>query len=151
MPFGILSTPSLFLFIICGLPTTAIIASNANTPNTMDALACVGAMLASALAAADACRKDKSFPNMLSVVLSSAFVGSVGPGAAGYYFIPDKMLILTWHAWAAAGLIFGLGGFGLVHSITALWNNYHAKIEKGNIIPGFFDDDTDRGGPPKKP
>ena len=105
----------------------------------MDAWACVGAMLASALAAADACRKDKSFPHMMSVVLSSAFVGSVGPGAAGYYFIADKVPQLTWHAWAAGGLVFGLGGFGLVHSITVLWNKYHAKIEKGNIIPGFFD------------
>jgi hypothetical protein len=141
----------LAIFLFCGVPSSAMLAI-ASGPDTMDAWAAMGAMLASALVAADASRKERSFVHLTSVVLSCAFVGSVGPGATGYYFFPDKMATFTWHFWAASGFVAGLGGFGLVHSITVLWGKYHQRIESGKIIPGFFDDDDNpRGGPPKKP
>lgn len=109
------------------LPIAAVtVVSNAGkVPDTMDAFSVVGAMFATLIVLVESGlgTKTKSRLEFVAISIACSFVGSVGPGLVFSLMHWDKD-ILTWHAWAALGFLFGLGGWVLSHSSLWALNNY---------------------------
>ncbi len=117
---------------ICGLPVLAALLSLpcvavvVHNPDSGDAYAVLGAIIASILALIEARKKDRELGHTLSVFLGSASMGSIVPGlvyhaAVWRGWVPrDSQQLMPWQVWAFGGLLFGLNGWGLLHVANAV-------------------------------
>jgi hypothetical protein len=85
-----------------------------------DMVAVLGAMLATVVAVLEARKKDRSMGHTVSVLIASAFVGSVLPGGVMWTWWPERVPALSWHVWAALGFIAGLLGWAFTAAVMAL-------------------------------
>lgn len=123
--------------VLCGLAATgsavvAVIQSRFDP----DIVAVLGAMLAAVVAVIEARKKDRSTGHTISVLIASAFLGSVMPGTLINLWSPDLGARLTWHAWAVCGFIIGLLGWAGTVAIMALRSR----------VPGIVNTAADRVG-----
>lgn len=109
------------LFVCLGLVPAVVITS---APTNADVYAVLGAALASALAGLEALSQKKNLIHTASVLLASAGIGAMGPGAAisiAASVLPSEWQKwipgMTWNVWAFMGLIFGIGGWGIVRGL----------------------------------
>ena len=128
--------------------TVAVIVGAA--PSTTDIVAVLGAMLATVIAVLDARKRDSSITNTISVILGSAFVGSVAPGALFYNFWPDLAERFTWHVWSGLGFIFGLVGWSAVRTATAIWSARQSAV-LSQVADRFIPEPPRPAAPPSPP
>ncbi len=115
-------------------------------PTTSDHYALAGAALAALIAGLYALSRRRAFLNVALTVISSAGVGTMGPGIfliimqlISPSFVTYLYTALTWHAYAGGGFFFGLGGWALVHAIIERWE-VHADNVAGKAFK-FVDDE----------
>ena len=96
---------------------TAVVAVVQSSINP-DIAAVLGAMLAAVIAVIEARKKDRSTEHTISVLIASAFLGGILPGAVLPLKWPD--IVLPWQAWAAIGFFTGLLGWAVVLGIFRL-------------------------------
>ena len=141
MPIG----TYLFLQTIIGMciPGAVVVLANLATPGgpgPQDAWSVLGAMIASVIVIHKEARGGKLFlwkSPTLSSFLASAAIGSVGPGFVIYSILPffskgmaeEASAHITWHGWAASGLVLGLSGWGIVRGIMAIVNKIPRRME----------------------
>lgn len=106
-----------------------------------DMVAVLGAMLAAVISVIDARKKDRTTGHTISVLIASAFAGSVIPGAAMWFFFPEKVTTLSWHAWAALGFVVGLLGWAFTIGVLAVRSR----------IPWLVSNAADKLGVPPTP
>lgn len=124
MPVSTAITSVLFLSYL-GLmaPAAAVVV---NHPAGTDMYAIIGAMLASAISLIYALRKEHSAGLIISVIISAAIIGGLGPGAAVDLLVMLQWLqqttadTISWRLYALAGFVLGLGGWGIVQAIHRL-------------------------------
>jgi hypothetical protein len=113
----------LAVFALCAVPAILAVLSG---PATEDIYAVIGAMLAAVVVLVDFSSSYKSqnrgTMQFMTVFISSAFIGSIGPGSAAHWFMQDETLSLTWHMWAALGFLFGLAGWVVTRSVLWVFN-----------------------------
>lgn len=107
---------------VCLVLVPAVVITSA--PTNADVYAVLGAALASALAGLEALSQKKNLLTVSSVLLASAGIGAMGPGAAisiATSVLPSEWQKwipgMTWNVWAFMGLIFGIGGWGIVRGL----------------------------------
>ncbi len=110
-------------------------------PTSADMVAVLGAMLATVIAVLDARKKDRSLGNTVAVVIGSAFVGSVAPGACFYTAFPDLAAKFTWHMWATLGFVGGLTGWSAVLAAISIWRSRQDKV-LNNLANRFIGPDA---------
>lgn len=141
MPFCPLSFP-LAVFGLCAVPAILAVLGG---PATEDIYAVIGAMLAAVVVLVDFSSsyraQKRGTMQFLTVFISSAFIGSIGPGAAAHWLMSDHTPSLTWHMWAALGFIFGLAGWVITRSVLWVFNRR---------LPGAIDSFVSSKLPPDK-
>lgn len=115
--------------------STAVIAVVRSELNP-DIVAALGAMLAAVIAMIEARKKDRSLGHTISVLIASAFVGCVVPGAAIWTWLPEAAPKLPWQAWAACGFVTGLLGWAFTAAVMALRSR----------VPGLVNSQADKFG-----
>ena len=127
-----------------GLPAISILllqVANAVQPGLSDAWAVLGGMLASAVVViVDGSPGGwRSKWVLVASFVSSAFMGSVGPGITVHLVLPLMLgshrlqgieVYLTWHLWAMAGFGFGLVGWAIVRAVMSLRSRVSDRIER---------------------
>jgi hypothetical protein len=140
-PFSCLSA-----LILCAIPAAvAVVGAGpiAGGPASEDIYAVIGAMLASVVVLVDYGGTPggrRGTMQFTTVFISSAFIGSIGPGVAANTVIPESVGVLSWHSWAMLGFVFGLAGWVLTRSVLWVFNRR---------IPGAIDDYVQSKLPPK--
>lgn len=125
------------------IPGTVVVLAQLATPGgpgPQDAWSVLGAMIASVIVM----HKESRGGNvllwrgpMLSSFLASVFIGSIGPGlvfnTVAPVFMDDFAVraprIITWHGWAALGLVFGLCGWAIVRGVLAISSKIPNRME----------------------
>jgi F0F1-type ATP synthase assembly protein I len=111
-----------------------------------DIVAVLGAMLAAVIAVIEARKSDRSMPHTVAVLIASAFIGAVLPGAIIWSWWPDKVANMSWHLWAALGFVFGLLGWAVTAAIMALKSRVPWAVNQAAnkyLPPGPKDDGAD--------
>lgn len=103
----------------------------AHEPGGGDIYAVLGAFIAATCTLFNAHELRRSKISQATVFIGSATVGSIGPGLlisfAYWRGWLAGMEILTWHAWAGLGLIFGLSGWGCLHTFLRSVTRYFER------------------------
>lgn len=107
------------LVMLLGMGCTAVASLLAvmAPPGAQDVASVMGAIFASTIAGISARTTFKTSGHVFSVLIASAFVGSVLPGILVGYYTPKFWNELTWHAWAGMGFVCGLLGWTFTHAI----------------------------------
>lgn len=134
MPISTAITSTLFLSF-CGLmaPAAAVVVRH---PAGTDMYAIIGAMLASAISLIYALRKEHSVGLIISVIISAAIIGGIGPGALLDLAVLCGWLqqttaeTLSWRLYALAGFVLGLGGWAIVQAIHRLMQAAAERAER---------------------
>jgi hypothetical protein len=119
------------------IPVLAMILSTASAaivieqPATADLYPILGAILASVIVLMEARYKNRPFLPSVANFIGSSAAGSFIP-APVYYLLtqwgwisPEEHLwTRTWQAWAAAGFLFGLNGWFLIHRASTLLKGF---------------------------
>ena len=141
MPFCPISFP-LASIALCAV---AALIAVLNGPATEDIYAVIGAMLAAVVVLVDFSAANKAgrrgTMQFMTVFISSAFVGSIGPGAAAHWLMVEAAPALTWHSWAALGFVFGLAGWVVTRSVLWVFNRR---------LPGALDSFVSSKLPPRR-
>jgi hypothetical protein len=138
MPFCPFSLP-LAAFALCAVPALLAVIGG---PATEDIYAVIGAMLAAVVVLVDYSSSYKrGTMKFISVFISSATIGSFGPGIAAHWLMADQTPSLTWHMWAGLGFVFGLAGWVLTRSLLWVFNRR---------LPGALDSFVASKLPPQK-
>ena len=137
---------SLSAVILCAIPATVAVTSTAgdSSPNSQDVYAVIGAMLAAVVVLVDYGGTPggrRGTMQFMTVFISSAFIGSIGPGVTANTILPEAMGALTWHAWAMLGFVFGLAGWVATRSVLWVFNRR---------LPGAIDTYIGSKLPPRK-
>lgn len=119
---------------ILSLGASAVVAVG-QSPMNPDIVAVLGAMLAAVLAVLEARKKDRTLGHTVSVLIASAFVGSVLPGAIVWTWWPDRVAVMSWHVWAGMGFVVGLLGWAFVAAVMALKGRVPGAV---NLAAGKF-------------
>ena len=140
MPICPISFP-LASIALCAVPALIAVL---NGPATEDIYAVIGAMLAAVVVLVDFSASSKAgrrgTMQFMTVFISSAFIGSIGPGSAAHWLMADQTTTLTWHTWAMLGFVFGLAGWVLTRSVLWVFNRR---------LPGAIDSFVESKLPPK--
>lgn len=100
-----------------------------------DKYAVIGSILAATLAGLYALSKRRAYLNVALTILSSAGVGSIGPGVMMWIISIISPTLearisagMNWQSSAGLGLFLGLGGWALVHAIIERWDRHADDI-----------------------
>lgn len=107
-------------------------------PNAADGFAAGGAAVATLLAVCHARETNKTFWQIVFVVLASFFVGLSAPGAMVAYLTPESFPFITWHWWTIMGLAWGVAGASIVVGWQKLWDSLDLSRLFGYLIKKFF-------------
>lgn len=142
MPAGTFSiVMTVFGFSLPAISILLLQVANSVQPGLSDAWSVLGGMLASAVVViVDGSPGGwRSKWVLVASFVSSAFVGSVGPGVTVNLVLPLLLgahrlqgieVYLTWHLWAMAGFGFGLIGWAIVRAVMALRGKVTDRIER---------------------
>lgn len=106
------------------VPIAGVVVSQ---PGGGDVYAMVGAFIAAVCTLFNAYEMRRSAYSKATLFIGSATVGCIGPGLAIYTMEAEGWATeqtLTWHAWAGLGLIFGLSGWGALHTFLRGVSSY---------------------------
>lgn len=140
MPIG---TYISFQFLGTMIPAVFVVLAQLATPGgpgPQDAWSVLGAMVAAFIVVH---RESKGGTlslwrtPILSSFLASVFIGSVGPGLTINTLLPfffdgfvtKNAALITWHGWAAFGLVYGLSGWWLVKGWMAISRKIPDRME----------------------
>lgn len=114
-------------------------------PTSSDAWALAGASMAALLSGLYSLSKRRGYWVLALNVLSSASVGTLGPGLAlwcvamvhdgTHQHLSSSM---TWEVWTGGGLFCGLGGWAMVHSVMLQWDKHSDRVASRPFA--MFDD-----------
>lgn len=152
--------------LILAVPSVAVVLSQlvggGNSPDMRDAWSVLGAMLATVIVALTEGKPGTRSAwrvRSIAMIVSSAYIGSVGPGFAMYEFFPFLGYIdtreaakeFTWHGWSMLGFGFGLCGWGIVRGFLLFADFLPTKVRdwicKVFGIPYDNDNDNDDNYP----
>lgn len=120
------------------------------TPNAADMVAVIGAMLATVIAVLDARKRDRTLGNTVSVVIGSAVVGSIAPGAVLWNIWPQFAATMSWHVWAAMGFVAGLAGWSAVLAATSVLRARQSGLLE-NVADRILGPKRESSNPSNKP
>jgi hypothetical protein len=132
------------IYILLMIPAASVVVID---PAKNDMVSVLGAMFAAAIVVFDFQSKaaaHRKLNQFLPVFIASAFVGSVGPGAAVHTFFPDYLSRLSWHGWAALGFLFSLAGWVVVKYLLQLLTKRVPRA-LDNALPKWLADDVRDG------
>ncbi len=122
---AVLADVAAFIVIMAQDAAVSVAALEIEAPAITDAYAVLGAILASTIALIEARYKGRDFAPAVSNFLACASIGSFAPTIAYHIGLQlgtigqDTSWVHTWQAWAAAGFVFGMNGWWLIHHATA--------------------------------
>ncbi len=134
-PLARTMTPYFALDAALAIASAAVTIAASQSPDRSDMVAVLGAMLATVIATLEARKKDRTLGNTITVLVGSAFVGSVAPGAVLFTWYADVATRLTWHVWAGLGFFSGLVGWGSMQAVV----NVATRVRDAWLVRKFQD------------
>ncbi len=124
------------------LPAMAALLAALSGPDTRDAWAMTGAMLGTVIAVIEARKKDRSLASTISVVIASAFTGTVAPGAVVALWFPEFSDKINWQIWSGCGFAAALVGWGFILAFMKFFVNRAPKLIE-SLSNRFFGQSAD--------
>lgn len=112
------------------IPATALVIEH---PQSADAYAVLGAILASLISLIEARYNGRDLRPALTAFLASAAAGSFTPKPIFLilmqwgWLTAESPLVRAWEVWAAAGFIAGMNGWWIINRISALLKSFLSK------------------------